>query len=90
MTEPVCSDDERRLGDAEDVLEFFRPVEVDDGHHDSAGIGGTPERDRGLDPVRELEQHDVAGPDVVVAEPPRETPGVPVDLGDRAAPGSDR
>ena len=90
MAEAVCCDNERWLGDAEDVLELLCPVEVHDGHHDRAGIGGAPERDGGLYPVRELEDHDVARPDVVVAQPAGESPGVPIEVGDGAAPGPDR
>ena len=45
MAEPVGSDDELGLGDADDVLELFGPVEVDDGHHHGPGVSGAPEGD---------------------------------------------
>ena len=86
VAELVGSDDELGLGDADDVLEFLGTVEVDDGHHDGAGVGGAPEGDRGLHPVRELEHDDVAGSDAVVAEPSSEASGGLIDVGDGAAP----
>ena len=76
--------------DADDVLELFGPVEVDDGHDDGPGVSGAPEGDRGLQPVRKLEHDDVARPDAVVAEPTGEPSGGLIDFGDGTAPGPDR
>ena len=74
------------LHDVEDVAHLLRTVEVDDRHDDRAELRGTPERDRGLDPVRQLEHHDVAGADAAGPERGGEGPGGPVDLTERAAP----
>ena len=47
----------------EDVVDLLGPVEVDDRHDHGPEVGGGPERDAGLDPVGELQDDDVAGPD---------------------------
>ena len=60
----------------EDVVDLLGPVEVDDGHDDGPEVGGGPEGDAGLDPVRQLEHDDVAGADA---------PG-PQRAGERAGP----
>ena len=50
--EAVGGDDDRRVGGAEDVVDLLGAVEVHDRHDDGAEVGGGPEGDAGLDPVR--------------------------------------
>ena len=62
------------------------PVEVHDRDDDRPELGGAPERDGRLDPVRQLEYDDVAGPDAAGPQGGGEGPGRLVDLAERAAP----
>ena len=62
VAEAVGGDDDVGLGGPEDVLDLLGAVEVHDRHDHGAEVGGGPERDAGLDPVRELEHDEVAGP----------------------------
>ena len=95
VAEAVGGDDDGGLGGAEDVVDLLGAVEVHDRHDDGAEVGGGPERDAGLDPVRAAGgrrrrparrpgRRSVAG----------ERPGGPVDVGEgagpRAAPSSAR
>ena len=77
VAEAVGGDDDGRLGGLEDVVDLLGAVEVHDRHDDGAEVGGGPERDAGLDPVRQLEHDDVAGPDAAGAAATRPGAGPP-------------
>ncbi len=89
VAEPIGCHHHRRLGGAEDVIDLFGRVEVDDRHDDGTEIGRGPERDAGLDPVGELEDHDVAGPDAARPQGAGERAGRPVDVAERPRPRAD-
>ena len=90
LTEAVRGDDNVGLHRANDVVELLGPVEMHDGHDGCADIGGTPERDRSLHPVRQLEQHHVPRADPLGLQPPGKGSGLGVDISHRSAPGSGR
>jgi hypothetical protein len=71
---------------AEDEADFLGAVEVHDGHRDCAEEGDAPERGRGLDPVRELERHQLAGTNAALAEPARDPASEVGDASERARP----
>ena len=81
-----CGHENFRLHRAEDVADLLLAVEVDDGHDDGTEVGGRPERDAGLQPVRELEHEHVARPDAPRAERGRQRTRRLVDVGEGAAP----
>ena len=89
-TESVGGDDELGIGDADDVLELFCAIEMDDGDHNGAGVRSTPEGDRCFHPIRELKDDDVTRSDADVAEPTCKSSRGTIDVSDRAAPRSGR
>ena len=68
VAEPVWGDGERRLGHLDDVGDLLGAVEVHDRDDDGTGVRGSPERDRRLDPVGQLEQNDVSRTDAAVPQ----------------------
>ena len=73
----------------QDEFHFLGAVEVDDRHRDRTEHRQAPEGSRRLDPIRQLQRHDVPGPDPEGPEPGRGAERHLVGFPDGAPPRSD-
>ena len=76
-------------GAPQDVGDLLGPVEMDDGGHHGAEVGGGPEAHGGLGPVGKLEGHHVAGADAPGRQPARQPAGPGEQLPEGALGGAD-
>ena len=86
MPEMIGGDDDVGLGDAEDVPDLLLSVEVHDRHDHRAEVRRGEEGDRSLDPVRELQHHDVTRSHAVGGERRGERASAAVDVTEGAGP----
>ena len=79
VAEVVGGDHHVGRGRSQDVVDLLGPVEVHDRYHGGTEVGGGPEGDARLGPVRQLDHDDVTGAD----------PRGPVDVTERPPPRAD-
>jgi hypothetical protein len=93
VAEAVGGDEDARAGLIQDEPDFLQPVEVHDRDGYRAQERRRPERGRRLDPVRQLERHQVTRPDTSGAQTPGDAAGEVGDVAEcarvRTQPGSD-